>query len=86
MSHMADEPLTGALQLSTVWNQLEEREKRLLMDVAERLLMGQRVYGALSFGKKQWCREALEEAMDGMVYLGAVLQDLSDEEKIAQPT
>lgn len=75
------EPMTGTLKLSTVWNQLAVRERRVLMDVAERLLMGQKAYGELSYGKKKWCREALEEAMDGMVYLGAALQDLSEEEK-----
>ncbi len=52
------------------------------MNVAERLEVGQRAYGELSYGKKKWCREALEEAMDGMVYLGAALQDLADEEKL----
>lgn len=78
---MSDEVLSGTLKLSTVWHQLAGREKRVLMDVAERLLMGQKAYGELSYGKKSWCREALEEAMDGMVYLGAALQDLSEEEK-----
>ena len=59
---------------------LAKRERRVLLDVANRLLMGQKAYGKLTIRKKRWLREALEEAMDGMVYLGAAIQDLDDEE------
>lgn len=74
----ADEERFEALR-ACFWR-LEDREKKVLLDVAGRLLVGQETYGALEHGKKLWCQEALEEAMDGMVYLGAALQDLADTE------
>lgn len=63
------------------WEAMGDRERRLIREVANRLYLGQKAYGELTNGKKRWCREALEEAMDGMVYLGAALQDLADEEQ-----
>ncbi len=63
------------------WEAMGDRERRVLREVANRLYLGQQTYGELSKGKKKWCREALEEAMDGMVYLGAAIQDLADEEQ-----
>lgn len=68
------------LNLGFMMYELGDREMRLLQDVAGRLLMGQKAYGKLTKKKKKWRREALEEAMDGMVYLGAAIQDLDDEE------
>ncbi|MDD5374458.1 hypothetical protein [Acidithiobacillus sp.] len=76
---MTDADMFG--ELVQYWEDLGDRERRVLREVAGRLYMGQKAYGELSPGKKKWCREALEEAMDGMVYLGAALQDLADEEK-----
>lgn len=37
--------------------------------------MGQEAYGFLAPGKKDWKREAKEEAMDMAVYLSALLED-----------
>ncbi len=54
---------------------LGDREMRCLLRIANRLLQGQRLYGELSPGKKNWKREAKEEAMDMAVYLSALLED-----------
>ena len=66
------------LELSIVASDLESREIRCLKRIAERLLMGQEAYGKLSPGKKDWKREAKEEAMDMAVYLSALLEDDAD--------
>ena len=66
------------LELSIVASDLESREIRCLKRIAGRLLMGQEAYGKLSPGKKDWKREAKEEAMDMAVYLSALLEDDAD--------
>ncbi len=60
--------------------QLEPREQRVLLRIAERLLVGQQAYGGLYAGKKDWKKEAKEEAMDLSVYLSAMLEDDADGE------
>jgi len=61
--------------LFIVFQDLGTREKRCLHRIAERLLGGQRLYGHLCPGKKDWKREAKEEAMDLSIYLAALLED-----------
>lgn len=55
--------------------QLRPRERRVLERIASRLLDGQKAYGPLSPGKKNWKKEAKEEAMDMSVYLSVMLED-----------
>lgn len=69
------------LRLDELWLDLGPRERTALMKIATRLFMGQKAYGELTYRKKNWAREAMEEAMDGCVYLAAALLDLSDEYK-----
>ena len=54
---------------------LEARERLVLLRIAKRLLEGQIHFGPLTKGKKNWRREAQEEAMDMSVYLSAQLED-----------
>ena len=61
--------------LNVIANKLQPRELRCLTRIANRLLMGQQAYGPLAPGKKEWKREAKEEAMDMAVYLSALLED-----------
>ncbi len=61
--------------LSNVIEALDTRERRVLLRIAKRLLEGQLMYGPLFVGKKDWKREAKEEAMDMAVYLSAALED-----------
>lgn len=62
-------------KLQFVVAQLEPRELRVFLRIGERLLEGQKAYGPLSPGKKDWKKEAKEEAMDMAVYLSAMLED-----------
>ncbi len=62
-------------ELQSIVAQLGDRENRCLTRIARRLLMGQEAYGFLAPGKKDWKREAKEEAMDMAVYLSALLED-----------
>lgn len=61
--------------LSEVWEDLGPRERKVLATIAVRLLAGQKAYGLLTVGKKDWRREAKEEAMDMCVYLATLLED-----------
>lgn len=70
----------NALNWDALIGALGPREKRLLFHAGKRLLMGQNAFGELAKGKKRWSKEALEEMLDGIVYVGAALQDLMDEE------
>ena len=65
-------------ELLIVCRRLHDRELSCLKRIAERLLMGQEAYGKLSPGKRDWKREAKEEAMDMAVYLSALLEDDAD--------
>lgn len=62
-------------RLLSVWEKLGERERLVLLTFASRLWNGQRKYGPLKVGKKDWAYEAIEEALDASVYLTALLQD-----------
>lgn len=59
-------------------SQLGDRELTVLKRITNRLLAGQKAYGLLKVGKKDWAREATEEAMDMSVYLSALLADLAE--------
>lgn len=58
---------------------LDHREKVVFRRIGLRLLEGQVAYGPLAPGKKNWKKEAKEEAMDMAVYLSALLEDDEDE-------
>ncbi len=62
----------------SLWEKLGERERKVLLTFANRMLAGQRRYGHLYVGKKHWGYEAIEEALDAAVYLSALLQDKVD--------
>ncbi len=61
--------------LDDIARDLGDRELRCLLRIAKRLYMGQQAYGELAPGKKNWKKEAKEEAMDMAVYLSALLED-----------
>ena len=58
-----------------IWEKLGPRERLILMTFGQRMLNGQRKYGKITVGKKDWTYEAIEEALDCAVYLTAKLQD-----------
>ena len=61
------------------WEELKDRERTVLMSVAKRLVVGQRVYGGLYPHKKDWKKEAYEEALDMCVYLTCGLADVTED-------
>lgn len=61
--------------IGALWSDLGPRERRVLTEFAVRLLAGQKAYGQLTNGKKDWRKEAKEEALDMAVYLCAALED-----------
>lgn len=67
-------------KLLTYWEAMLPNERKALLAIARRLYWGQKEYGPLKFGKKDWGNEALEEAFDMAVYLAASLT-LKPEEK-----
>ena len=61
----------------------QNRNTRLLIKLAERLELGQMKYGKdipRDDGRK-WTKEALEEILDAMVYIGNVLLTIDEKEK-----
>ena len=59
----------------------QNRNQRLLIKLAERLELGQMKYGKdipRDDGRK-WTKEALEEILDAMVYIGNVLLTIDEE-------
>lgn len=67
-------------ELASVWTKLGPMERQVIVHVAERLLMGQGAYGPLYSRKKNWRKEAAEEALDGVVYSACELIDAKEEE------
>lgn len=65
-------------QLLTVWERLAERERKCLLTFGMRILAGQRKFGPMTLGKKDWPYEAIEEALDASVYLTALLNDRAE--------
>lgn len=70
------EELNELLQL---WEDSGPRERKALLLIAKRLYAGQKTFGELTRGKKNWVKEASEEAMDMCVYLAAELLDIDDD-------
>lgn len=66
-------------QLLELWDKLAERERMLFLTYGQRLHAGQRRFGPLTPNKRKWGFEAIEEALDAAVYLGALLQDHVEE-------
>lgn len=69
---------SDAAALAAYFGMMGPMEQRVLLQLAVRLLNGQAVYGKLEPGKKDWRKEAKEEAMDGMVYLACALVEEED--------
>ncbi len=72
-SLMEDGPVLS--DLANTWVKLKARERKVLVKVAERLLMGQKAYGELVKDKKKWRAEAAEEHLDATVYMACELID-----------
>ena len=65
-------------RLLDVWEKLGERERQVLVTLGQRLYVGQKRHGKLSIDKKDWTYEAIEEALDGSIYLTCALSDRVD--------
>lgn len=67
--------MTARDRVLTAISQLDACEVEILALVAERLAMGRRAYGVLrpETDPRDFAREALEEAADGLVYVAAAL-------------
>lgn len=68
-------PTAEAQELLELVDALGPDERRVLLAVARRLAMGQRQYGALDVAgdRRDWRKEAAEEALDASVYLACEL-------------
>ena len=71
-------PRASLETLLDLYERLGAREKLVLQTFGQRLYAGQRRYGVLTEGKKDWKYEAIEEALDASVYLTALLNDSVD--------
>lgn len=69
---------SDAAALAAYFEMMGPMERRVLLQLALRLLNGQTAYGKLKPGKKDWRKEAKEEALDGMVYLACSLVEEED--------
>lgn len=66
------------VELAAIAEQLGPDERRVLVAIARRLALGARAYGPLDIAgdRRDWMREAAEEACDQAVYLAcAVLRE-----------
>ena len=72
-----ESPLVQLDRLLETWEKLGEGERNVLMVFLMRLYAGQRKFGKLTRDKKDWKYEALEEAIDGAVYLACALESQS---------
>ncbi len=75
---MTNQRETDAAEIGRTVAAMGPREVSVLRRIAERLLLGQKLYGKLTKGKKDWRREAQEEVFDLSVYMSALLEDLAD--------
>lgn len=55
-------------ELGLIWDELGTNERAVLLTLANRLFAGQSRYGKLEPNKKNWKKEAYEEALDMSVY------------------
>ena len=62
----------------TAWENFGPIEKELVHEFVCRLWAGQDAYGKIKINKKNWTREAIEEAIDQAVYLLALLKEHDD--------
>lgn len=66
---MDTETQVGKLdRMLDAWEGLGEIERLTLLTIAMRLKAGQRIHGKLTYAKKEWGVEALEEHLDSCVY------------------
>lgn len=72
-------PHNDVVEAMELWMDLGERERRVLLRIGRRLYMGQEQYGYLEKDKKDWTKEASEEAFDMAIYLSALLEDMKEE-------
>ncbi len=75
---MTNDTGPGIESLLDCWEKLGGRERKVICTVAWRLYAGQRRYGPLTLGKKNWPLESLEEQLDSCVYLAAAMSDQTD--------
>lgn len=63
------------LELKTLYDNLGTHERKVLLRVGERLILGQRQYGRFEPNKdtRDWIQESTQEALDGCVYLSLQL-------------
>lgn len=61
------------LKLLEAWTQLGRDEREVLVEIASRLLMGQRTYGPFDIGRdtRDFLKESSEELFDNAVYMAA---------------
>lgn len=62
-------------RLDRAWRRLGRDERAVLVEIAQGLVAGRRVYGELRLARdrRDLEREALEEVRDALVYVGAAL-------------
>lgn len=68
----------GTETLLNMWEGLGNGERKILLSIGWRLRAGQRKYGLIEEAQKEWDLEAIEEAMDASVYLGALMAQRMD--------
>jgi hypothetical protein len=60
---------TVSVELGKVWSQLHDIERGVLLEIAERVLAGQRRYGPFEdTEKRDLTQETMQELMDSLVY------------------
>ena len=60
-----------------IYENLKDREREILLEIAQRLLDGQTSYGPfVDDDARDMVQEASEEILDGMVYMARKLQTL----------
>lgn len=64
--------------LASCVRELPDRELRVLLQTATRLVKGRRAYGDLVPKKRVWNREMIEEFLDVANYASMALVDLED--------
>lgn len=73
--------MTDLEYLKALYEQLGPRERAVTVHFMTRLLNGQKQYGRLTIGKKNWPKELFEELIDSSVYGLAALLDLAEQEE-----
>lgn len=67
-------------ELGLIWDELGSNERAVLVTIANRLFVGQKRYGLIEPHKKNWRKEAYEEALDMAVYSACMYHEASDDD------